>query len=266
MHYNPSVLEAFNSVEHSVCGIYSVTFLFSVLCVNFFILIVNYLVLSLAHTNLCKNTMTPPLSSLVVSNKELVNSSGISDCYLKGYTSTPSVKKDTSSFNSLSEENFHEWFRGLVDGEGCFMIVNRSKNSFVFRFDIYMHKDDFFSLKNYISSLRVCFNYLNKNLGLRFILFLILFCIIYSSIEFNTTYVDLIFGFTTAIVYTDFYNNKKTIIKENHGKSGVYRFVNLLNNNSYIGSSKNLGARFRQYFDLNRISIGSEKNRVISKA
>lgn len=93
--------------------------------------------------------MIPRPLSLVVCNKELVKSSDIAGDprYLKGYISTPNVKKDTSAFDSLSEENFHEWFRGLVDGEGCFMIVSFSKNSFVFRFDIYMHKDETNMLK-----------------------------------------------------------------------------------------------------------------------
>lgn len=56
------------------------------------------------------------------------------------------VKEYIPTLNSLSEENFYEWFRGLVDGEGCFMI-KRSNNSFVFRFDIYMHRDDTGMLK-----------------------------------------------------------------------------------------------------------------------
>lgn len=73
--------------------------------------------------------------------------------HLNTYSTTTScVKEHISSFNSLSvenlsEENFYEWFRGLVDGEGCFMIVHSSNKSFVFRFDIYMHKDDTNMLK-----------------------------------------------------------------------------------------------------------------------
>lgn len=79
MHYNPSVLEAFNSVEHSDTT-HSVTlfYLFFVVCVNFFISIVSYLVLYTSPTASRKNTNTCPLPlSLIASKKELVNSSSI---------------------------------------------------------------------------------------------------------------------------------------------------------------------------------------------
>lgn len=49
--------------------------------------------------------------------------------------------------NSLSEENFLEWFRGLVDGEGSFIIKKDNNNSFGFRFSIYMHIDNTVMLK-----------------------------------------------------------------------------------------------------------------------
>ena len=43
------------------------------------------------------------------------------------------------------------------------------------------------------------------------------------------------------------YNN---ILKENKGKSNIYRWVNKINNKSYIGSSKSLSKRFGVYFSL----------------
>jgi len=46
-----------------------------------------------------------------------------------------------TKINSLTDEQFLEWFRGLVDGEGSFSIIP-IKNYFSFRFSIYMHKDD----------------------------------------------------------------------------------------------------------------------------
>lgn len=44
--------------------------------------------------------------------------------------------------------------------------------------------------------------------------------------------------------------DKQQIIQENRGKSGVYRWVNLENDKSYIGSSTNLGKRFTNYFSI----------------
>ena len=37
---------------------------------------------------------------------------------------------------------------------------------------------------------------------------------------------------------------KKPAVKENQGK-GVYRWINNVNGNSYVGSSVNLGRRFK---------------------
>jgi len=55
-------------------------------------------------------------------------------------------------------------------------------------------------------------------------------------------------------VYDSAYEHKITILEENKGKSGIYRFYNKINGNFYIGSSKNLSNRFRQYFNLSYIS------------
>ena len=64
--------------------------------------------------------------------------------------STSSLNYATLSLDSiirrratLSDEDFLEWFRGLVDGEGCFMITpNKNDKNFTFRFIIYMHVDN----------------------------------------------------------------------------------------------------------------------------
>lgn len=42
--------------------------------------------------------------------------------------------------------------------------------------------------------------------------------------------------------------DRKTIFRDNKGKSGIYRFVNLRNGKTYIGSSVDLTRRFRDYF------------------
>lgn len=45
--------------------------------------------------------------------------------------------------------------------------------------------------------------------------------------------------------------DKLRIISENKGKAGVYRWINIENGKSYIGSSVNLGERLRSYFSIN---------------
>lgn len=47
--------------------------------------------------------------------------------------------------------------------------------------------------------------------------------------------------------------DKLLIIQENKAKAGVYRFLNLTNGKSYIGSSSNLGRRLKQYFSIYRL-------------
>uniref|UniRef100_UPI0022FD76F8 hypothetical protein n=1 Tax=Drechslerella dactyloides TaxID=74499 RepID=UPI0022FD76F8 len=43
--------------------------------------------------------------------------------------------------NTLSDENFYEWFRGFVDAEGCFLI-QVIKNQFKLVFTLCLHKDE----------------------------------------------------------------------------------------------------------------------------
>jgi len=59
--------------------------------------------------------------------------------------------------------------------------------------------------------------------------------------------------FKPAVVYVNADTQKMQIIKENKGRSGVYRLINLSNGKSYIGSSINLSRRFTQYFYLNHL-------------
>jgi hypothetical protein len=57
---------------------------------------------------------------------------------------------------------------------------------------------------------------------------------------------------TAPLVAVKIYENadkdKLKILKENKGKAGVYRWVNIENGRSYIGSSVNLTRRFQDYF------------------
>lgn len=64
-------------------------------------------------------------------------------------------------------------------------------------------------------------------------------------------------------IYTDADLQKKSIVKDNKEKAGVYRWTNKKNGNTYIGSAGNLAARFNQYYNLKTLSKG---NMTINKA
>ena len=53
-----------------------------------------------------------------------------------------------------------------------------------------------------------------------------------------------------VIIYRNADIDKLRIIKDNKGKSGVYRWVNLINGKSYIGSSVDLKKRIGHYFSF----------------
>ena len=44
---------------------------------------------------------------------------------------------------------------------------------------------------------------------------------------------------------------KVEILKENKGKAGIYRFVNVVNGKSYVGSAVNLSIRLGKYYNIN---------------
>ena len=68
------------------------------------------------------------------------------------------------------------------------------------------------------------------------------------------------YGFKPIIIYNNFLSNKSNIKKENRNKIGIYRLVNKINNESYIGCSLDLTRRFGEYYNVkpwnnnNRIS------------
>jgi hypothetical protein len=60
------------------------------------------------------------------------------------------------------------------------------------------------------------------------------------------------------------YDDKKQILSENKGKSGIYIFTNLINGQKYIGSAQNLQIRFYKYFSIYHLK--SYNNMNICKA
>lgn len=51
-------------------------------------------------------------------------------------------------------------------------------------------------------------------------------------------------------IYSNSWLNKSSILTENNKKCGIYRWVCLISNKSYIGSSTNITKRLRRYYSL----------------
>nr|YP_009364357.1 GIY-YIG endonuclease [Ophiocordyceps sinensis]ARF03391.1 GIY-YIG endonuclease [Ophiocordyceps sinensis]QDH07228.1 GIY-YIG endonuclease [Ophiocordyceps sinensis] len=60
-------------------------------------------------------------------------------------------------------------------------------------------------------------------------------------------------------MYPDAYSNKSIILKDTKNKAGIYRWVNKVNHKTYIGSSVNLGRRFKVYYDFSFLSVRIKK-------
>lgn len=66
-----------------------------------------------------------------------------------------------------------------------------------------------------------------------------------------------------SVIYDNVEIYKALILKNNKGKTGIYRWINLVNSKTYIGSAKDLTIRFRVYFCVNRLT---NSNSAIYKA
>lgn len=62
-----------------------------------------------------------------------------------------------------------------------------------------------------------------------------------------TSYYDVLF-IVPVCTYLDLEMNMKSILKDNRGKSGVYRWTNKVTGDIYIGSAVNLSRRLGEYF------------------
>jgi hypothetical protein len=60
----------------------------------------------------------------------------------------------------------------------------------------------------------------------------------------------LVLSLVPAAIYTNPDLQKKRIIKENKGKSGIYRWINQKSGKDYIGSSVDFSIRLREYYCL----------------
>jgi group I intron endonuclease len=68
---------------------------------------------------------------------------------------------------------------------------------------------------------------------------------------------------SALIIYTNPKEQKQSIVQDNKLKSGVYRWTNKVNENTYIGSSTNLGPRLQQYYGK---SLENNKTSLICRA
>ena len=64
-----------------------------------------------------------------------------------------------------------------------------------------------------------------------------------------------------VVTYPDAFLNKSVILKDTKNKAGIYRWVNKVNGNTYIGSSVNLGRRFKVYYDFSFLSVRIKKSK-----
>lgn len=67
--------------------------------------------------------------------------------------------------------------------------------------------------------------------------------------------------FLPVVIYPDAFLNKSLILKDTQNIAGVYRWVNKVNGNTYIGSSVNLARRLRTYFDFSYLSVRVQKTK-----
>lgn len=70
---------------------------------------------------------------------------------------------------------------------------------------------------------------------------------------------------SSTVSYDNADTQKEIIYRDNRGKTGVYRWTNLLNGNSYVGSSVNLAKRFTLYYSLTYLQKQA-KNSIICRA
>ena len=90
---------------------------------------------------------------------------------------------------------------------------------------------------------------------LRYFLGLILITLILNTVAFFEGSVIFILSIVPVVTYSNSDTMKESVVKENKGKSGVYRWTNKITGYTYIGSSVKLDRRLRVHIS----NIGSVK-------
>jgi len=66
-----------------------------------------------------------------------------------------------------------------------------------------------------------------------------------------------------VVLYDDADKDKLNILADNRNKIGIYRWINKINGNTYIGSSVNISVRMYTYYSLRSLA---KSNRLIDRA
>lgn len=91
-----------------------------------------------------------------------------------------------------------------------------------------------------------------------------------SNILCTLSFISRRFSSSIGVVPVVSYNNadedKKLILKENRGKSGIYRLTNKINGKCYIGSAVNLTRRFSDYYSEEKLKnyLKNYKSKIYS--
>ena len=57
--------------------------------------------------------------------------------------------------------------------------------------------------------------------------------------------------FKPFIFYKNYFLNHSNLLKENRNKIGIYRWIDIIDNQSYIGRFINFTRRFQEYYNIN---------------
>lgn len=66
--------------------------------------------------------------------------------------------------------------------------------------------------------------------------------------------------FSPKMFYNNAQNKKSIIYKDNRNKSGIYRWKNLVNGKSYIGSAVNISLRLKNYYQISYLKSTKGKS------
>lgn len=73
-----------------------------------------------------------------------------------------------------------------------------------------------------------------------------------------------LFSTKSLLIYYNADTQKLKILKDNKGKSGIYRFINKNSGKSYVGSALDLSKRFRVYYSLLSLEKYGKKSKIYS--
>ena len=68
------------------------------------------------------------------------------------------------------------------------------------------------------------------------------------------------------VTYANADTEKLNVLKENKGKCGIYRWINIENHKSYVGSSIDLRRRLKQYYNISFIERPLNNKMLICKS